>query len=218
MRSRSHMSAAWFVCWMPVAAVATGCSAAMSHEVSSVGPQKIDAVPPRAEDGPYVPSGTLLSVRADQPVDSFYTAPASPFTATVVSPLLDTAGGTVVAEGAKVRGTFASFGSPAHPRVRLAIKSVDTVRGRAPLTAVVREAQHRSWVVPPALVPEKAHRLSYDLFDYHDQIIGTSGPGAPQFGYQSEPPHQVLLPASALIELQLTEPLVLPNVPPAQPR
>jgi hypothetical protein len=192
-------------------ALATAWSASTTREVSSVGPQKVDTSPPSTEAGPFVPSGTLLSVRVDQPVDSFYTAPGSPFTATVLSPLRDTAGRTLVDEGAKVHGTFATFGSPSQPRVRLALKSIETVHGRAPLTAVVRSAQHLAWVPPPAETPQQTHRLSYDLFDYHDQIIGTSGPGTARFGYQPEPPHQVLLPESALVMLQLAEPLFLPN-------
>jgi hypothetical protein len=182
-------------------AVAGPTACAEQGQVLSVGPQQVQTVPPAAVAGPYVPSVTLFTARIDAPLDTFYTAPGSTFDAVVVTPLVGPDGRILVPYGAELFGTFVSQGSPDRPRILVAIHAVDTVDGTVPVAAVVRSAQHVDWIGPP--VPEP-------LFGYE---------------YPHEQPAQVRVPRGALIELQLVEPLLLPDArlalppsAPAQPR
>jgi hypothetical protein len=169
-----------------LAAASTACGLP-PPQVGSVGPQQVRQLPPAAVMGPNVPSGTIFTARIDEPLDTFYTKPGSTFEAVVETPLLGPDGSIVVPQGAAVYGTFVSQGSPAEPSIRVAIRAVDTVEGTVPVSAAVLSAQHIDWVGPP--VPE------------------------PLFGYQypHEQPTQVRVPRGALLALQLTEPLLLPD-------
>jgi hypothetical protein len=215
MRTRSI--ATWMSA-LALGAAAAGCGSAAPPAVSSVGPQTVDRLPPGTLAGPYVPSGALLTVRADQPLDTYYTAPGSTFTATVLTPLRDPSGRVLVAAGAKVHGTFVSFGSADEPRVRLAFQSVDTVEGTVPLAAAVRQAQHVEWIGPPEVTPREAYQFPYDFLEYGNETAGPSDPSQPTLGYQIEQPRQVHVPYGALLGLQLTEPLALPGASVAHPR
>jgi hypothetical protein len=177
-----------------IAAASAACTG--PSQVASVGPQQVQNVPPAAVAGPHVPSGTIFTARIDEPLDTFYTEPGSTFTAAVVTPLLTPDGSIVVPYGAEVYGTFVSRGSPAEPRIRVAIHAVDTVEGTVPLAAAVRSAQHVDWIGPAQPEP---------LFGYE---------------YPHEQPTQVRVPRGALLALQLTEPLLLPEsrlAPPSTP-
>jgi hypothetical protein len=173
-----------------------------------VGPQAVAAVAPAASNRPYVPGGTIFSARADKPLDSFYTAPGSPFTATVVTPLRDMRGEAAVPVGARVRGTFVSSGSAEAPRIVIRLDAMDTKSGTLPLTAVVREAQHVDLVGPTRMVP----RFSEEESDPWLERGPTAPPpyrATPTVGYVLEPSREVRVPRGALIELQLTAPLRL---------
>lgn len=207
--------------WISAVALASGamaCGTSMPPEVSSVGPQTVAHVAPGSIVGPYVPAGTLLTVRADQPLDTYYTAPGSTFTATVVTPLRDPGGRVLVPEGAKVHGTFVSYGRPDEPRVRVALQSIDTVEGTVPLQAAVRRAQHVDWTGPPELTPRQAYQFPYDFLEYGNETAGPSDPNQPTLGYEIEQPRQVHVPSGALLDLQLVGPLALPGARVVHPR
>jgi hypothetical protein len=165
------------------AAAASACTA--RPEVSSVGPQAVSPAAPRDAAARYLPAGTLFTARLDQPLDSFHSAPGSTFTATVVTPLRDSRGGTLVPWGARMHGTFVSSGEPDDPRILVRIDTLDTAFGTLPVAAALREAQHVDWVAP---LPRK-----------------------PNVGYALRRPKEVRVPSGALLELQLTSPLVLPR-------
>ena len=65
----------------------------------------------------------------------------TPFTATVHAPLRDRSGQTLVAHGAKVHGRLVSYGAPGQAHVQVALDSIDTVAGPAPLFAAIRKAE-----------------------------------------------------------------------------
>jgi hypothetical protein len=190
-------------------AVAGGCGSAAPPAVSSLGPQKVEHAPPGAIAGPYVPAGAVLSVRADQPLDSYYSAPGSSFTATVQAPLRDSSGRVLVVPGAKVRGAFASFGTHEEPRVRISLTSIDTVDGTVPLSAAVRRAQHVNWAGPPELAPRASYQFPYDFLEYGTTTAYPPYSSSPSIGYQIEQPKQVHVPSGAYLELQLTAPLTV---------
>lgn len=153
----------------------------------------------------------MFSVRIDQTLDSYDTAPGTPFTATVVDPLRASDGRILVPYGAKVTGIFVSYGTPTHPRVRVELRSIETVDGRVPLRATVRGAQHLDWVGPVKL----GMRPSYGLLESGWTGMPptpSSQSGAPEIGYTMQArPRQVLVPRGALVALILVEPIVAPR-------
>jgi hypothetical protein len=194
-----------------VAAAPFGCSSALEPEVASVGPQVPEAASPGNVVGPFVPAGALFSVQMDQPIDTYYTAEGASFTATVVNPLYDARGQLVVAYGAKLRGTIASVGTSDLPKLRIALDSIDTVRGPAPVTAAVREAQHYEWAGPDPLTVDTSSGPTYLRQD-----LPSGQRSANLFGYQSAygngttQPREVRVPGGAIMELALVTPLTLP--------
>ena len=159
--------------WIVAVGGAAGC---VSPQVSSVGPQAVSPTVPATLAGPYVPSGTLLTIRADQTLDTFFTPPGSPFTATVLTPLSDPSGRVLVESGAKVHGTFVTFGSADAPGVRVAVESIDTVDGTVPLAAAVRRTQHLDWIGPPGMTPRQSYQAPYDLFELGREQVIQPGP------------------------------------------
>jgi len=153
----------------------------------------------------------MFSVRIDQTLDSYDTAPGTPFMATVVDPLRASDGRTLVPYGAKVTGVFVSYGTPLHPRVRVEMQSIETVDGRVPLHASVRGAQHLEWASPA----EPGVRPSYGLLESGwtgMPPMPSSQSGAPEIGYTMQArPRQVLVPRGALVALMLVEPIVAPR-------
>lgn len=195
---------------MGTAAATSACAA--RPEVSSVGPEAVSQTTPPDAATPYVPAGTLLTVRLDQPLDSFYTAAGSTFTATVVTPLRDERGATLVRDGARLHGTFVSSGAPDDPRVLVRIDTVDTAAGTLPISAAVREAQHVDWVAP--LRPTATFQDEYPYALLEDGAGATFRPpelAVPNVGYAFRHPKEVWVPRGALMELQLTRPLVVPR-------
>jgi hypothetical protein len=189
------------------AAATVACGA--QPEVSSVGPQGVASVAPAGVAETYVPGGTIFSVRLDQPLDSYYTAPGSTFTATVVDPLREARGRTVVEVGARMHGAFVSSGSPDDPRIQVRIDTIDTVEGTVPLAAVVREAQHLDLVGPTRTAPHFSSEFPYGALEYGPTAVPPPEQAAPNVGYALEQPREVRVPRGALMELQLTRPLVL---------
>jgi hypothetical protein len=205
------MRAQCLATWIAVVGGAAGCA---SPQVSSIGPQAVSPTVPGALVGPYVPSGTLLTVRADQALDTFFTAPGSPFTATVLTPLRDPSGQLLVESGAKVHGTFVTFGSSDSPRVRVALESIDTVGGTVPLAAALRRAQHVDWIGPPSMTPRQSLQAPYDLLELGREQVIQPGPDQHATSYEIAQPRQIQVPLGALVMLQLTEPLVVKGPPP----
>jgi hypothetical protein len=192
-----------------MAAASAGCAPA----VASVGPQNPEPAAPGTVAGPFVQAGTLFSVQADEPLDTYYGSPGMPFTATVVDPLFGQDGRLIVAYGAKVRGTIVSVGPYETPRLRFALQSIDTTAGTVPLQAAVRRAQHYQWAGPDPLdlnastSPSGAYARGSgqrqlppaDSFAYQDE-----------YGYGTQQPREVRVPRGAILELALVKPLALP--------
>jgi hypothetical protein len=139
----------------------------------------------------------------DQAVDTYFTAPGTPYTATVATPLFGSDEQLIVSSGAKVFGTIVSVGSYEKPRLRLALESIDTVRGRMPLRAVVRQSQHVQWLAPDPLDFAASARTSY-------QSLPETNSYQVLYGYNLSQPREVHIPAGAVVELALTAPLELP--------
>jgi hypothetical protein len=196
-----------------IAIAPVGCSEALQPEVASVGPKAATAAQ-GSPAGPFVPAGTLFSVEVDQPIDKYYSAEGASFTATVVDPLFDIRGKLVVPYGAKLRGTIASVGTHDLPRLRVAFRSIDTVRGPALIEAGLRDAQHYEWAGPDPLIVDTSSGPSY-MSRYGD--LPSDAPSANLFGYQVEygfgttQPREVRVPNGAIMELALIGPLVVPR-------
>jgi hypothetical protein len=140
----------------------------------------------------------------DQAVDTYFTEPGSPFTATVVNPLVGSHGELVVPYGAKVAGTIASVGSRDAPRVRLGLDSIETVRGRVPFQAAVRQSQYYRW-----LGPDPLDLAASTAEPYLRPWDATSNAYGNLYGYGLSQPREVHIPEGALLELSLVEPVVL---------
>ncbi len=195
-----------------VASPALGCAHALQPEIASVGPEKPQPAAPGAISAPFVQAGTIFSVQTNEPLDTYFTAPGTRFTATVVDPLFAADGQLVVPYGALVHGTVTSVGPYERPRLRVHIDSIDTVRGTVPLTAALRDAQHYGWLGPDPLEAQTsvspAQRFEYpdierrlpspDLFSYQDQ-----------YGFNTQQPREIRVPRGALLELALVRPLVM---------
>jgi hypothetical protein len=138
----------------------------------------------------------------DRAVDTYFTPAGSPYTATVATPLFGSHGRLIVPSGAKTYGTIVSVGSYEEPRLRLTLDSIDTVQGKTPLHAAIRRSQYLQWLAP-------------DPLDFAASARTSSGspPGAtsygPFYGYGFSQPREVHIPAGAVVELALVEPLQL---------
>jgi len=117
------------------------------QEISSVGPQSPHLLPAGAVVGPHVQAGTLFSVSLDQPIDTFYSAPGTRFTATVTAPLQAPDGQVIVRSGAKIRGAVESVGEADAPMLRVDLENIVCVypshsycRGRGSRTREGRSA------------------------------------------------------------------------------
>lgn len=196
-----------------VLALALGACSTREEQVSSIGPQTPHPVPASEIQGPYVQAGTLFSMRIDEPIDTFYTAPGTHFTGTVVTPILGQDGRVLVPYGAKVRGTLASIGDPQIPRIRVDLENIDTVAGTIPLRAAVRSAQHYNWSGPPTPEPYASYIYPYDFLEYGSETsaAGTEAPEHPVEGATMMQPREVRVPAGALVQVQLVDPLMLPG-------
>jgi hypothetical protein len=187
-----------------------GCAEALAPEVASVVPRGQATSPIH---GPFVAAGTLFSVEVDEPIDTYYSPEGSAFTATVVDPLFDSRGQLVVPYGAKLRGTIASVGTYELPKLRIALRSIDTVRGPTAIEAAVREAQHYQWAGPDPLTVDTSSAHTYT--GRYGQIP-TGEHSADLFGYQAEygfgttQPREVRIPKGAIMELSLVAPLAVP--------
>jgi hypothetical protein len=190
------------------------CGAQQTQEVSSIGPQNPHPVPPGAVRGPFAQAGSLFVVALDGAVDTFYTPPGTRFTATVTRPLEGLDGRVLVPTGAKVHGTLASVGTTDAPLIRVELESVDTVAGTVPLHAAVRWAQHYDWKGPPTPEPYASYVTSDSFLDYGTE---TDGPGVSQYGGPAVEgrtlmqPREVRIPKDAVMQLELTEALILPG-------
>jgi hypothetical protein len=195
------------------AALALGACSTAEEQVGSIGPQTPHPVAPETIQGPYVQAGTLFSMLLDEPIDTFYTPPGTHFTGTVVTPLHGADGRVLVPYGAKVRGTVASVGDPEVPRIRVDLQNVDTVAGTIPLRAAVRSAQHYDWAGPPTPEPYASYIYPYDFLEYGSDTSapGTSPPGHRVEGATMMQPREVRVPAGALVQVQLVDPLMLPG-------
>lgn len=194
-------------------ALPLGACSTAEEQVASVGPQTPHPVSPEKVQGPYVQAGALFSMQLDEPIDTFYTPAGTHFTGTVVTPLRGPDGSVLVRYGAKVRGTVASVGDPEIPRIRVDLQSIDTVAGTVPLRAAVRRAQHYDWAGPPTPEPYASYIYPYDFLEYGSDTAapGTSPPGTPVEGATMMQPREVRVPAGALVQVQLVDPLMLPG-------
>jgi hypothetical protein len=157
-----------------------------------------------------VQAGTFFSARLDRPLDSYETPAGTEFSATVVDPLLASNGRVLVPYGAKVTGVLVSTVQASQPRVRVQLRTIDTVAGPAPLQAALRAAQHVDWAGPAA----PGTRAPYGLLESG----WTGGPPTPSSrgiepGYVQDrvSPREIHVPAGALLELELVQPLVWPQ-------
>ena len=130
-----------------------------------------------------------------------------------MTPLRSNDGHVLVPYGAKVRGTIASVGDPEVPRIRVDLQNIETVAGTVPLHAAVRSAQHYDWAGPPTPEPYASYIYPYDFLEYGSDTSapGTSPPGHRVEGATMMQPREVRVPAGALVDLQLVDPLMLPG-------
>ena len=143
-------------------------------------------VPPRAGGRPYVPSGTLLSVRADQPSTRSTRRPQVP-SRRRSSRRCSTRPGVRSSPRERRSGHLRVVRQrrrPARPPCNQ-VRRHGTGAGSADRSGPRRAA--RSWRGRPAGAGE-GPPPSYDLFDYHDQIVGPFGSRCTAFGYQSSRP------------------------------
>jgi hypothetical protein len=196
------------------AAALWGCSSALEPQVASVRP-RAPAVGALARPGrPFVRAGTLFSVQANEPIDTYFTAPGTAFTASVVDPLFSASGEVIVPRGARVYGKVMSVGPYDRPRLRISLDEIDTSRGRVPVQAALRHAQRYQWLGPDAL---QAYTSTSPAAEFtYGPSLKRLLPVPDGFAYQNEwsnssqQPREVRVPRGALLELALLEPLVLP--------
>ena len=197
---------------------ALGCSA--PAQVASTGPQTPRPASAETIGGPFVQAGVAFGIRMDAPIDTFYTAAGTPFTGTVVNPLMDNTGRTVVAYGAKVHGTVEGAGTGDHPRLRVQIDSIDTTSGTLPIQASVRHAEHFEWSGPARVLAESNSWDADTYLNPNDVAPGfapsgglTTPTGTPYYGEIVRQPQEVRVPQNALVQLVLVRPLVLRGAP-----
>ncbi len=207
------MSPKRIVVSLALSLVPLACGAQGTQEVSSVGRQSPQPVPADVVRGPFVQAGSVLVVAFDEPIDTFYTSPGTPFTATVARPLEGTDGRVLVPVGARVRGTLVSVGTAVVPLIRVKLESVDTIAGTVPLHAAVRRAQHYDWSGPPTPDPYTPYVNEDPFIDYGTV---TADPGVSAYGSRAEgrammQPREVRIPKGAVMQLELTQALILPG-------
>ncbi len=184
------------------------------QEVSSVGPQNPHPLPAGSVAGPYVQAGTQFSARLDQRIDTLYTPPGTRFSATTTAPLLASDGRVIVPSGAKIRGVVMSVGDADAPILRLDLEDIDTVEGPVPLHAAVRAAQHHDWAGPPTTtLYEESLVYPNDFEDYggEKRAPDNSLPEGRPEGRTLMQPREIDVPAGAVLQLRLSEPVVLPE-------
>lgn len=184
------------------------------QDVASVGSQTPHPVQPGTIRGPYVQAGALFSIKLDRPIDTFSTQPGTPFTAQTTAPLRGEDGRVLVALGARVRGVVASIGTEDTPLIGVQLESIDTIAGPVPLRAAVRTSQHYSWTGPPTpQAPYGSEVYPFGFTNYGSATWTPQGaiPGRPAEGRAMMQPREIDIPAGALLQLQLIEPLVLPG-------
>ena len=189
---------------------AIGCGS--QQAVGSVGPQTPTPVAPEVIRGPFVQAGTVFTVTVDEAIDTFYTPPGTRFTATMRDGLLDQSGRALVLPRAKVRGTLASVGATDIPLIRVQIDLIDTVVGSVPCHAAVRSAEHFAWAGPPTPDPNTPDLLPHGAIDSNQDRAEPRDPlGRTVEGRALMQPRELRVPAGAVIQLVLTQPLVLPG-------
>ncbi len=205
------MSSKSLVLAIALALTPLACGAA--EDVGSAEPQSPHPVPPGSVRGPFVQAGTIFVVALDDAIDTFYTTPGTPFTATLVAPLSGEDGRVLVPRGAKVHGTLTSVGTRDTPTVRVDLQSIDTVAGRVPLRARVRSAEHYAWTGPPITEPSASYIYPYDFESYGSATTaeGAAPAGRPVEGMTMMQPREIRVPAGAQVVLQIVEPLLLPG-------
>jgi len=188
------------------ASLALGAGCAPVH-VRTEGPQQVAAVAPPTPV-PFVPAGTKVEARLDNPIDTRATRPGAVFTATVTEPLIDSQGNVLVPAGATIAGTVASTGSRDAPEVVLRLESIATRSGLSRIDAKVQSAD-TSYYAMPTPTGAEAPSVTYGTYGFQPE-------GAPQlFGgaYGSQAPgyREMAMVAGARLQLVLTRPLVAPG-------
>jgi hypothetical protein len=127
-------------------ALAAGCAATQPRAAIVNTPSYAAAPPAPASNaqtiaGAYVPSGTHLVAQLDNTIATGQSYPGQPFSARVVTPLLDADGREIVPEGARLVGRVTAA-DPGHRYgqgavIGLAIEGISTPRGTTPLSAQV---------------------------------------------------------------------------------
>lgn len=228
MRSTTKLALAT----VPVLALAAGCAREGVHAAE---PQEVKRVSPAAVQGPYVPAGTQFAVSMQDTVGTQTSYEGTPFTATVVRPLLAGDGSVVVPQGATVHGRVANVDSGMSPVLLLDFDTIETQWGDAPISAKLQDAQKVTFpgndeVYDPA--------YGYDDYGYYDAAFYSPGIGTyPYYGgyYGGVTPYyqpigfydynarEIRVPAGATLQLELTRPILPPGSevqqqPGAQPR
>jgi hypothetical protein len=184
--------------------------------VASTGPQTPAPIAPGRVDGPFVQAGAMFSMRMDAPIDTFYTAPGTPITATLLNPLVDSTGRIAAAYGAKVHGTVEGAGTEERPRLRVQIDSIDTINGTLPMQAAIRHAQQVRWAGPARVIAESS-AWDADTFltpgdvEPGDRPGGPFTPvtGTPYYAEVMQRPREVRVPQNAMVQVVLIRPIVL---------
>jgi hypothetical protein len=195
---------------------AMGGCATTTRVVQSVGPQHVQHLSARI-DGPYVPEGTVFTVRLDQSIDTESRDAPLGFTARVERPLATQDGRVAVPAGAVIRGRIAELHGGRAPLILLDFQTIGTVHGDAPVHVQVRHAErlvYRGGEEMP-LAPAGPHMQTaiYGGYTENSQnwyFSNTAGPigGGPR-GSIYVRPREVHLSAGARLELMLVQPIPL---------
>jgi hypothetical protein len=159
----------------------------------------VQPVEPNVQPAPCsVSAGTRFTARLDQFLATDSSLPGESFSARVVAPVMSSCHFDFIRAGATLRGrvTRAEPGKP--PVLAIQLIDVDTSVGARPIPAAIRSVTGFAWV--ETNVPNS----SYRAFVLHPPwAMDPSGP-ASQGGEL-----QQTFPEGALIELELTEPVVV---------
>lgn len=187
---------------------------ACAPSVASVRPHTAVDIEPEQIHGPYVPKGTRFMVRLEDTLDTRRSRPGQGFQATVLTPLRTPDGKVVVPAGSTLVGTVVSTGRPDRPRLRLRFDSIETVHGAAPLVADIEHSERTRYRGPPRLRPTP-------LVADEVSIAPSGRVGIPPVGggpaWDVNPPLEIYSPREvhlargALLELELSEPLIPPG-------
>ena len=102
--------------------------------------------------------------------------------------------------------------------LRIDLENIDTVGGVVPLRAAVSAAQHLDWAGPPTPTRyQESYVYPYDFEEYgaDNRAPDNSLPGGRPEGRALMQPREIDVPAGAVLQLRLSEPLVLPGARPA---